>query len=116
VADLFQLRASSNAAPERVVTGIDMSRSLRLEDRQAVDMLMDKSRSPVGFTAETNLDPARLNAVSAVLHLLDALPADEPSADLLTRTMSRIDARQPAAAAAMPDSLRAALGGTQAHA
>jgi hypothetical protein len=77
-------------------------------------MLLDQSRSAVGFAAGSNVDPTRLNAVHAVLHLLDNLSAEEPSADLLTRTLNRVGAEQPAAT--LPPALRPALGGQQTHA
>jgi hypothetical protein len=91
-----------------------MARELRPEDRQAVDMLLDHSRSAVGFAAESGVDPARLNAVSAVLHLLDNLPAADPPADLLARTLERVGAAEDRNA--LPPALRPALGGQQAHA
>jgi len=91
-----------------------MSRKLSPEDAQAVDMLLDKTQSAVGFAAGPQVDPARLNAVRAVLNLLDLMPQEQPSADLLARTMSRVSADQPAAAA-LPDVITA-LSGQQAHA
>jgi hypothetical protein len=90
-----------------------MSRSLRPEDRQAIDMLLDQSRSAVGFAAQSNIDPARLNAANAVLHLLDNLPADEPAPDLLARTLSRVGAEP---ATMLPSALGPMLGGQQTHA
>ena len=99
------------------MTGETMARQLRPEDRDAVDLLLDRSRSAVGFAAEANVDPAALKTVGAVLHLLDNLPSAEPPADLLARTLQRVDA---AAAAdhrnALPPTLRPALGGQQSHA
>jgi len=91
-----------------------MARQLRPEDRQAVDMLLDRSRSVVGFAAEAQVDPARLSAVSSVLHLLDNLPADAPPADLAARTLDRIGVADNHHA--LPPALRPALGGQQAHA
>jgi hypothetical protein len=90
-----------------------MSRSLRPEDRQAIDMLLDQSRSAVGFAAHSNIDPARLNAAHTVLHLLDNLPADEPAPDLLVRTLSRVGAEP---ASLLPPALGPMLGGQQTHA
>jgi len=91
-----------------------MARQLRSEDRQAIDLLLDRSQSAVGFAAESKVDPARLNAVSSVLHLLDNLTADEPPADLLARTLERVGATDNRNA--LPPSVRPALGGQRAHA
>jgi len=91
-----------------------MARQLRPEDRQAIDMLLDGSHSAVGFAAESNVDPARLNAASSVLHLLDNLTAEEPPADLLMRTLERVGGA--ADRNALPPALRPAMGGQQAHA
>ena len=77
-------------------------------------MLLDRSRSAVGFAVEANVEPARLSAVSSVLHLLDNLPAEEPGADLLMRTLERVGAMENRNA--LPPALRPALGGQQAHA
>ena len=77
-------------------------------------MLLDRSRSAVGFAAESSVDPARLNAVSSVLHLLDNLPAAEPPADLMARTLERVGAADHRNA--LPPAVRAALGGQQTHA
>ncbi len=92
-----------------------MSLELRPEDRQAIDLLLDQSRSAVGFAAASNVDPARLSAAGAVLHLLDNLPAGEPPTDLVMRTLERVGVARDAAA--LPPALRPVLGGTQqAHA
>jgi hypothetical protein len=92
-----------------------MARQLRPEDRQAIDMLLDRSRSAVGFASEANVDPARLSAVSTVLHLLDNLPPADPPADLVARTLQRVGAEADHRTA-LPPTLRPALGGQQAHA
>lgn len=92
-----------------------MSRSLRPEDRDAIDLLLDGSRSAVGFAPAAGADPSRLNAAHALLHLLDHFPADEPAADLMARTLDRVGAADDGAIA-LPPQLRAALGGQQAHA
>ena len=92
-----------------------MSRSLRPEDRKAVDLLLDTPHSPVGFAADTSVDPARLSAVSALLHLLDELPVDQPSDDLVARTLNRVAADQNEPALTMPG-FGPFLSGQQAHA
>ena len=76
-------------------------------------MLLDQSRSAVGFAAQSNVDPARLNAANALLHLLDNLPAEEPPADLLARTLSRVGAES---AVMLPSTVGFGLGGQQTHA
>jgi len=90
-----------------------MSATLRPEDRDAVDLLLDGSRSVVGFSAGANVDAARLSAAHDVLHLLDLLPTEEPANDLLTRTLSRVGADAPATQS-IPAFATAA--GQQAHA
>jgi hypothetical protein len=93
-----------------------MARQLRPEDREAVDLLLDGSRSAVGFAAEASVDPAALKTVSSVLHLLDNLPTTEPPADLMARTLERVGAATGDDRVALPPTLRPALGGQQAHA
>ena len=95
-----------------------MTKRLRDSDRRAVDLLLDRSagagnggdgNGSGGYIA--HVQPATepgIMGVQQVLSLLDLLPADEPPADLVARTMARIDARggvatpiHPAAAALM---------------
>ena len=96
-----------------------MTKRLGERDRRAVDLLLDRSTGTEngdgngngngGYVAHAALatEPG-IAAVQSVLSLLDMLPADEPPADLLERTMSRIATRggvaqpiHPAAAAMM---------------
>lgn len=85
-----------------------MTRRLGDEDRRTIDLLLDGavmsgagngngyggsqagdarySVSHHGFAAS-----GRVSAAKRVLALLDALPADEPSPDLLERTMRRVE-------------------------
>ena len=74
---------------------------LRDEDRLAVDLLLDRAvassagngsgNGHTGFTP-VNGAVAKVGQVEAVLRVLEMMPADEPPADLLARTMRRIDA------------------------
>src|SRR5436309_2757160 len=68
------------------------------EDRRAVDLLLERA-SGIGDTppVEQLFSPPvapgferRLDAAEAILSILDHLPADEPPADLVVRTMERI--------------------------
>jgi len=95
-----------------------MTKRLSEEDRNAVDLLLD--RTLIGadgnggsFVSHAMTAPqARLEAVGSVLKVLEAIPAPEPSADLIERTMQRIAAGAvrvpsgPARAAAMSDASR----------
>ena len=68
--------------------------SLNPEDRRALDLLLDRSSSVVGtgiagFT-EAGVSQERLAAAQRVLQTLDLLPAEEPPADLLDRTLRRV--------------------------
>ena len=73
-----------------------MTKRLSEEDRTAVDLLLD--RTLVGadgnggsFVSHAMTAPqARLESAGRVLRVLEAMPAPEPSADLIERTMQRI--------------------------
>ncbi len=71
-----------------------MSLKLSDEDRQAVDLLLDTSRSSGNgvMKVTASVSQKRLAAAEKVLNLLGAMPADEPPADLLARTIERIEA------------------------
>jgi hypothetical protein len=76
-----------------------MTRKLSDDDRKAVDLLLDQQLSPdamgggrAGFAPpSTDALRARLRNLQTVLGVLSALPAEEPSSDLVARTMSRIE-------------------------
>jgi len=73
-----------------------MKTKLKDEDRRALDLLLDRSPTAAGRTAPVfaAADAAvreRLPRVQKVLHLLDALPAEEPPKDLVARTMEFIE-------------------------
>ena len=87
-----------------------MSRKLSDDDRRAVDMVLDQQLSPdalgsgrAGF-APPSADEfrLRLRRVRDVLGLLQAMPAPEPSSDLVARTMQRINAASPAGQPTVP--------------
>ncbi len=74
---------------------------LRDEDRQAVDLLLDRAASSAGngngnghsgFTPVSRTGPEQVGRVEAVLRVLDMMPADEPPADLVARTVRRVEA------------------------
>lgn len=73
-----------------------MTKRLSKEDREAVDLLLD--RTLIGadgnggsfMSHATPTSQTRLMGVERVLRVLEALPAPEPSADLIERTMQRI--------------------------
>ena len=78
-----------------------MTKRLGDSDRHAVDLLLDRSTDANGDGQGnggyiSHAQPAAgpgIQSVQAVLSLLDLLPVDEPSADLMTRTLARIEAR-----------------------
>jgi hypothetical protein len=59
--------------------------TLHPDDAVALDRLVDAEYEPAAADAD-----ARMAQVSAVLSRLDALPAEQPSADLTDRTLARI--------------------------
>lgn len=79
-----------------------MMPKLRDEDRIAVDLLLDRAvassggngsgNGHSGYTQVHGSGPEQLGRVEAVLRVLEMMPAEEPPADLMARTMRRIDA------------------------
>lgn len=75
-----------------------MMPKLRNEDRLAVDLLLDRAvassggNGQTGFTQVNGAVPEQLGHVQAVLRVLDMMPADEPPADLMTRTLRLVEA------------------------
>ena len=69
-----------------------MTKRLGESDRRAVDLLLDRTTAGEGFVAHAQLttEPG-LQGVQRVLSLLERMPAEEPSADLMARTMARIE-------------------------
>jgi hypothetical protein len=82
-----------------------MTKRLGESDRRAVDLLLDRTTDAGngngngGYVAHAQpaTEPG-IQAVQRVLSLLDVMPADEPAADLIARTMARIDSRAGVAA------------------
>ena len=92
--------------PRRVVRRISgqvMMPRLRDEDRLAVDLLLDRAvtgsngggngngHPATTFTPVSGTVPEQLSRVQSLLRVLDMLPAEEPPADLLARTMRRVE-------------------------
>jgi hypothetical protein len=78
-----------------------MMPKLRDEDRLAVDLLLDRALSgsagnggqkQSGYTPVNHAVPEQVGRVGAVLRVLDLMPAEEPPADLLARTIRRVEA------------------------
>jgi hypothetical protein len=78
---------------------------LRDEDRLAVDLLLDRAAAgPAngvthpngngisGFSQVKGGVPEQVGRVQAVLQVLEMMPAEEPSADLMARTLRRVEA------------------------
>ena len=98
-----------------------MSRpSLSVEDRRALDLLLDRSSAVAGSGAAGYSDPGvsqeRLAGVERVLRTLDMMPATEPPADLLDRTLRRIGESLNEFQPAHPTFGDVLKGGQQAHA
>lgn len=66
-----------------------MSATLHPDDRRAIDLLLDRSQTSIGFS-EAPVDPERLRNAERLLKVLDLMPADEPPQDLVSRTLSRL--------------------------
>ena len=77
-----------------------MAKRLGKEDRRAVDLLLERADGVGSSTpaveqlfaapVQANFE-RRLDAVENILTLLELMPAPEPSADLVSRTMRRIE-------------------------
>jgi hypothetical protein len=71
-----------------------MNPKLRKEDRQAVDLLLDRvSQMPAGATGQSSYaapNPelgSRVAQAQNLLHMLDLMPGLEPPDDLVSRTL-----------------------------
>jgi hypothetical protein len=79
-----------------------MVRKLTEDDGRIVDMLLDAAgnapQNPMLSQVFTSSQPAmfekRLDSIERVLSLLDQMPASDPPADLVNRTLSRIEERE----------------------
>lgn len=70
-----------------------MAKRLDNEDRQAVDLVLDR---PDGGEAEAfgnsaAVSPQRVQSVEKILSLLQQMPAQDPPADLVAKTLKRVD-------------------------
>jgi hypothetical protein len=70
-----------------------MTKRLGESDRRAVDLLLDRAAADGNYVTHAQPTTEGLEGVQRVLSLLDRMPAEEPAADLMARTMARIDAR-----------------------
>ena len=76
-----------------------MSLKLTEDDRRAIDLLLDQGLSPdaagggrAGFAPPAfDAVRARLRHAGELLKLLNAMPITEPPADLVARTLARIN-------------------------
>ena len=82
-----------------------MMPKLRDEDRLAVDLLLDRAvvssggngsangngSGHAGYTPVHGAAPEQVARVEAVLRMLELMPADEPPADLMSRTLRRVE-------------------------
>jgi len=82
-----------------------MMPKLRDEDRLAVDLLLDRAvvssggngsangngNGHAGYTPVHGATPEQISRVEAVLRMLELMPADEPPADLMSRTLRRVE-------------------------
>jgi hypothetical protein len=76
---------------------------LQSEDTQAVDLLLDRTPAVAGNDKAVVFGGAatgRMQGVQRLLHLLDLLQPEDPPADLVSRTLRRVNeavAENPAA-------------------
>jgi hypothetical protein len=74
-----------------------MIRKLSDADSRAVDLLLDRGNSLSGekstrsFVTPGDIAPKRVEAAEKILGMLQLMPAADPPADLLGKTMSRVD-------------------------
>jgi len=74
-----------------------MAKKLSHEDSRAIDLLLDRSIQGIGIAGSSNVKSGKMNiknslrAADRMLRTLSQLPAAEPSADLVQRTLQRID-------------------------
>ena len=101
---------------DRRISGLCMNLTLRDEDRRAVDLILDRSPKAAGNgsgqTVYATADPSlghRVSQAQRLLQLLEWLPEGEPPADLVGRTLRRVE--QLAHRAAIEDSLPNAVAG-----
>ncbi|MGD1277820.1 MAG: hypothetical protein ABR964_11445 [Tepidisphaeraceae bacterium] len=70
-----------------------MTKKLGDADRRAVDLVLDRSLPDnAGGFVQPNVSPHRVRSVEKILSLLHYLPVEEPPADLVSRTLRRVNA------------------------
>ena len=105
--------------PDRKSFGNVMSVSLNNDDRCAVDLILDRDSAATGglnscFSLDaSNVLRERITRVERLLHLLDNHPAEEPAADLVTRTLVRCDQAAQTRATHQPSQPAAGLPATR---
>jgi hypothetical protein len=77
-----------------------MNRKLTDQDRQAVDLVLDRFSTMAREDGVIAVDGApaepHVQSVERILSVLEAMPAPEPAPDLVARTLARIAASSPA--------------------
>ncbi|MDP9172898.1 MAG: hypothetical protein M3O30_03420 [Planctomycetota bacterium] len=71
-----------------------MLKKLGDDDRRAIDLLLDREPGDSmtkEFVMPGEVTPKRLASIERILSLLQAMPSVEPPADLISKTMHRID-------------------------
>jgi hypothetical protein len=74
-----------------------MIRELTDADSRAVDLLLDRGnslsneKSTGSFVTPGGIAPKRVEAAEKILAMLQLMPAADPPADLLSKTMTRVD-------------------------
>ena len=91
-ANVQQLETTKTSALDQLC--VNTIRTLSIDDQKAVDVFLDQTASAnkAGITRiATPVQQRRLTTASKLLSLLSELPAIDPPADLVARTMERID-------------------------
>jgi hypothetical protein len=93
------LQGPAAMVPSTCRCGELMSVKLGEADRRAVDLVLDKQLPEKGslgqsagqFVKPMQTTPERVNSVEKILALLQELPTIEPSKDLVSKTLNRVD-------------------------
>jgi len=104
-----------------VLSTVDSGDVMKLsdEDGRIVDLLLDKQITiPANndtFVQSADVQPQRMQTIQQILTLLKQLPAEEPSPDLGSRTVRKVDAAIAAINATPPGANAQALGRSDAR-
>jgi hypothetical protein len=103
--------------------------TLSKEDRRAIDLLLDRSARAAagnggngngkGHTVYASADPAlgqRIGQAQRLLQLLEMMPAGDPPADLVSRTLSFVDQFANRTAALRPPQVPHLINSQRPHA